>query len=69
MNSKTIIRVRGHLDKNRESYFENMEINYEQDDTILSGNIKDDTFLYGILNKLRDLNVRLISVNCFELET
>jgi len=40
-----------------------MEIIYEGDDTILSGNIKDEAYMHGILNQIRDLNLKLISVN------
>jgi hypothetical protein len=40
-----------------------MVISYEGTTTILSGNIKDEAHLHGILNKIRDLNLKLISVN------
>jgi len=40
-----------------------MKINYEEGNTILSGNIKDEAHLHGILNFIRDLNIKLISVN------
>lgn len=63
MKGKTKIKVQGHLDKVWKDRFEGMDIIYEGNNTILSGNIKDDAFMHGILNLIRDLNLRLISVN------
>ena len=63
MKGKTRIKVQGHLDKVWKDRFEGMDIIYEGNNTILSGNIKDDAFMHGILNLIRDLNLRLISVN------
>jgi len=59
----TNIKIQGHLDKKWRYCFEGMEITYEGDDTIITGNIKDESHLHGILNQLRDLNLKLISVN------
>ena len=63
MKGITRIKVQGHIDKTRKDWFEGMEIIYEGDNTILLGNILDEAFLHGILNKIRDLNLKLISVN------
>lgn len=63
MKGKTEIKVEGHLDKERMDWFDGMEISYEGNNTILSGNIKDEAYLHGVLNKIRDLNLKLISVN------
>lgn len=63
MKGKTRIKVQGHLDKGWKERFEGMDIIYEGDNTILSGNVKDDAFMHGILNLIRDLNLKLISVN------
>lgn len=63
MKGKNIIIVQGHLDTKWKDWFEGMEISYEGTNTILSGNIKDEAHLHGILNQIRDLNLRLISVN------
>jgi len=40
-----------------------MDIIYEEDVTILTGDNKDEAFIHGILNKIRDLNLKLISVD------
>lgn len=63
MKGKTQIKIKGHLDKKWEEWFVGMEISYEGDDTILTGEIKDEAFIHGILNLIRDLNLKLISVN------
>ena len=63
MKNKTQITVKGHLDKKWEESFEGMEISYENDNTILTGIIIDETKLHGFLNLIRDLNLKLISVN------
>ena len=68
MKGKTKIKLQGHLDKVWEDRFEGMDISYEGDNTILSGNVKDDAFMHGILNLIRDLNLKLISVNPTENE-
>jgi len=63
MNTTVTIKVKGHLDKKWEESFDGMKISYEEDDTIISGNIEDQAKLHGILNLIRDLNLKLISVN------
>ena len=63
MKGKVEIKVEGYLDKKWKSFFEGMEINYEGNHTILTGNSKDEAHLHGILNRIRDLNLKLVSVN------
>ena len=63
MKGMTKIKVEGHLDKEWKDWFDGMEIHYEGENTILSGNIKDEASIHGILNLIRDLNLKLISVN------
>ena len=68
MKGKTNIKVQGHLDKVWKERLGGMDIIYEGDDTILSGFVKDEAFIHGILNLIRDLNLKLISVNPAEEE-
>jgi hypothetical protein len=63
MKGKHIIIVQGHLDAKWKDWFDDLAISYEGTNTILSGNIKDEAHLHGVLNKIRDLNLKLISVN------
>jgi hypothetical protein len=66
MKGKAIIKIQGHLDKKWKISFEGFKINYEGDDTLLIGIIRDEAHLHGILNQIRDLNLKLISVNPIE---
>jgi hypothetical protein len=68
MKGKTIIKIQGHLDKKWQVSFEGFEIIYEGDNTLLNGNIKDEAHLHGVLNQIRDLNLKLISVNPVETD-
>jgi hypothetical protein len=63
MKGKIEIKVEGHLDKKWMDWFEGMVISYEDANTILSGDIKDEAHLHGVLNQIRDLNLKLISIN------
>ena len=63
MKGKTKITIQGHLDNKWKTSFEGLNINYEGDNTIITGNLKDEAHMHGILNKIRDLNLKLISVN------
>jgi hypothetical protein len=66
MKGKTIIKIQGHLDKEWKNSFEGMKISYEGDSTILIGNLKDEAHMHGVLNIIRDLNLKLISINLVE---
>ena len=66
MKGKTIIKIQGHLDKEWKNSFEGMKISYEGDNTILIGNLKDEAHMHGVLNIIRDLNLKLISINSVE---
>jgi hypothetical protein len=58
------IRVRGHLDARWANQFEGLIIRLEEDgDTLLSGPVVDQAALHGVLKKVRDLGLSLLSVN------
>ncbi len=63
MKSIVHIKINGRLDQKWSSYFDEFKINYNGDSTILSGEIRDDASLYGTINKIRNLNLKLISIN------
>ncbi len=56
------IRVEGHLADHWSDWFDGLSIVYEQSETILSGRLKDQAALYGVLRKIHDLNLGLVSV-------
>jgi hypothetical protein len=68
MKGKVIIKIQGHLDKKWKKRFEGMEISYEGGNTIITGNLKDEAHMHGVLNIIRDLNLYLISINPTEDE-
>ncbi len=57
------IRVKGHLDLRWSEWFDGLRItNGPNGETLLSGYIADQAALHGVLAKVRDLNLQLISV-------
>jgi hypothetical protein len=57
------IRVKGHLDPFWQEWFDYLVITHEGDGTtLLSGPLKDQAALYGILFKMRDLGLTLLSL-------
>jgi hypothetical protein len=63
MKGKTKIKIQGHLNGKWKECFEGMTISYEGNNTILTGNIKDEAHMHGILNIIRDYNLIIISIN------
>ena len=57
------IRVKGHRDQERSSWFDGLAITHTSDgETILSGPIVDQAALHGVLLKIRDLGLSLLEV-------
>ncbi len=58
------IRVEGLIDVRWTEWFNGMDITYANNtETILTGQLPDQTALHGILEKIRDLGLNLISVS------
>ncbi|HEY4689361.1 MAG TPA: hypothetical protein VIK33_08625 [Anaerolineae bacterium] len=63
------ISVKGRIDQNWSEWFEGLTLRHtEQDETILSGTVVDQAALYGLLARLRNLGLPLVSVNSTEFE-
>ena len=57
------IHLRGHLDARWSSWFEDMTLTFTEDgDTVLTGPVGDQAALHGLLKKVRDLGIPLLSV-------
>lgn len=64
------LRVNGHLDQHWSSWFGDLSLTREDDGTTcLTGAIADQAELHGLLTKIRDLGVTLISVEVVDLTT
>jgi hypothetical protein len=57
------IHVKGKLDLKWKDWFDGFEITYTNGDTLLTGTVPDQAALHGILAKINDLGLTLISVN------
>jgi hypothetical protein len=59
------IRVNGHLSNQWGDWFSGLEIeNQSTGEALLSGDLPDQATLYGIITRMRDLGLELISLNC-----
>lgn len=61
------IKVQGRLDERWAQWFDGMSIAFEQAEdsstvTVLTGLVIDQAALYGLINRMRDLGLPLISV-------
>jgi hypothetical protein len=58
------IRVAGHLSPQWVEWFDGLTVTLEEDgNTLLTGFVADQAALYGLLKKVRDLGLSLLSVN------
>jgi len=57
------IRLKGYLDDRWAEWFEGLTITLEENgDTLLTGEVVDQAALHGLLKKIRDLGMILVSV-------
>jgi hypothetical protein len=63
------IRVQGQLDPQWADWFAGLTITYDAEDcTVLRGPIVDQAALHGVLIRVRDLSLTLLSVNKIEAD-
>ena len=61
------IRIKGHLADRWAAEFEGLTITLEEDgNTLLTGPVADQAALHGLLKKVRDLGMPLVSVSSVE---
>lgn len=56
------IRVKGQLDARWSTWFDGLTVTVEDGTTLIHGQVVDQAALFGVLQKLRDLALPLISV-------
>jgi hypothetical protein len=57
------IRIKGHLDPQWTDWFEGLTITLEENgETLLTGLVVDQAALHGLLKRIRDLGMPLVSV-------
>ncbi len=57
------IRIKGHLDARWAAWFDGLTITLEENGaTLLTGTVVDQAALHGVLRKVRDLGLPLVSV-------
>lgn len=58
------IKIKGHLDQQWTTWFDSLTITQTgSSETLLTGPVVDQAALYGLLRKVRDLGLPLISVD------
>ena len=58
------IRLKGHLGREWADWFGGMAVDLtEEGDTLLTGPVADQAALHGLLRKVRDIGMPLVSVN------
>jgi len=63
------IRVKGRIDAQWSDWFEGFTITHtDQGETVLAGNVADQSALYGLIAKLRDLGLPLVAMDSTEIE-
>ncbi len=61
------IRIRGHLEIRWAAWFDGMTLSHEPDgSTVLRGPVVDQSALHGLLQKVRDIGLPLVSVTQLE---
>ena len=56
------VRVDGVLEGRWSEWFEGLEVERVGDETVLSGTLRDQPALHGVLDKVRDLGLSVIAV-------
>ena len=57
------IRVKGHLGRRWAAWFDGLELTHDPDGTtVIRGHVADQAALHGLLHRMRDLGLPLVSV-------
>ena len=56
------IRIKGELAVTWSAWFDEFEIRIEKENTVLLGEVADQAALHGLLNKIRDIGLSIVSI-------
>jgi hypothetical protein len=62
------LRVQGVLDPRWSAWFEGLLVANDRDETVIAGPVADQAALHGLLAKVRDLGLELLSVRRLDLD-
>jgi len=69
-NLRYELRVEGRLTGETVNWFEDMSLSTDKNttpsQTVIQGTIRDQAALYGLISRIRDLGLQLLSVNLIE---
>jgi hypothetical protein len=65
--SRYRIVLRGRLSKRFEYAFEGMTLEHAPGRTVLTGEVRDQAQLYGVLDQVRDFGIELLSVESADI--
>jgi len=60
------IRIKGYIAPHWSDWFAGLTVTQTGDETVLTGEVLDQAALYGLLARVRDLGLSLLSVNSVE---
>ncbi len=57
-----VIQIKGFFEGEKQALFEDSDFSYQDGITTIISPVRDQSALHGILNRIRDLNLELISL-------
>ncbi len=61
------IKIKGKINIDWSEWFDGLEILNLNGDSLLQGSVADVAAVYGVIEKIKNLGVELISLNCIDL--
>jgi hypothetical protein len=61
------VRIKGHIAPHWSDWFAGLTVTQTDDETLLTGEVLDQAALYGLLARVRDLGLSLLSVSSVEM--
>jgi len=68
MSKHLKIIIEGHIPSVWSDWFDDLDINNVGENSILTGEVQDHSAIHGIIERIRDLNLDLISIKLSDIE-